>query len=114
MLAEGERILMNKSLTVYYWKLSADQRRNPAQEMHATVLLSELKDQERTDADVEHSQGASDHDLISAQLRFATLLRQERIISQDLRLSIYYFPLATDQGSVEDQFDRAVCLLRGD
>jgi hypothetical protein len=75
--------------------------------------LSELKDQEYIDLGVKSLRRAADQGSISAQLRFATLLRQGRMISQDLSLSAHYFKLPANQGSIEGQLEYAICLLRG-
>jgi hypothetical protein len=64
--------------------------------MYVTDLLCKLDDHESTDFDVKYPQQGANHDLISAQLRFATLLRQARIIKQDLRHSAHDFELAAD------------------
>jgi hypothetical protein len=56
---------------------------------------------------------AAEQGLISAQLRFATLLRQGRVIEQNLPLSAHYFKFAADQGSLEGQLEYAICLVRG-
>jgi TPR repeat protein len=50
----------------------------------------------------------------SAQLRFAVLLRQGRVIRQDLGCSAHYLKLTSDQGSIEEQLEYSIFLLHGD
>jgi TPR repeat protein len=42
---------------------------------------------------------SADQGLLSAQLHFAILLREGRVIEGNITLSAHYFKLAADQGS---------------
>jgi TPR repeat protein len=63
---------------------------------------------------IENLRRVADQNILSAQLRCATLFRRGLYIQQNLSLSARYFKTAADRGSIEGQLEYADFLIRGD